>query len=231
MANIIKKQYYPLSDLIGVDGDLTTNTLSLFDPQNPTINKSSIVLLKERFFKSDWVKNLKDDFKFTGIKANLVDIDNDFVYKRNIDIVNRDLKLVNSTCEYTTECKEQDAREKLKNEVERRLFSFINIEIRKQDDLYYKNDLASLNKDDKIDFYLRGIDDLEVTLTIDSIYKNYISLNNIKSVEDAITSGACGEEPLFLTEQNRIEFNEKFKYLLQVKFLGNLATVKGQLKR
>jgi len=249
MANLIKKEYYPISDRIGIELDINNNTVSLFEPENPATNKNEIRLFQTRFFKADWIKNLKDDLFFKTIKTNLIDTKNELMqFSGEASSFKKDLKekpeFMEKTC--LIEGCEQAYSEELMNEFERLISPFLTIEVRKQNDLLYKNSLDKINEEE-LNFYLKGIDDFEVLLSVDSLHKNYIDLEDIRVFQDydfQVSKADDYQNQLNITEHTRFiapfykpPFQEqplvggKVRYLLNVKLYGNLTTYKGKVKR
>jgi len=251
MVKLIKKEYYPISDRIGLRLDIDNNNISLYEPENPTTNKNEIRLFQTRFFKADWIKNLKDDLFFKMIKTSLIDTKNKlmmftahvtFDTGEGFPYAGKSVATFDSIDCFKEGCS-LSYSEKLMNEFERLIAPFLTIEIRKQNDLLYKNSIDKINEEE-LNFYLEGVDDFEVLLSVDSLYKNYIDLKDVKVYEDFQSTAVKVDEYstiALITEHSRYiapsgdrlvgtppSISGVVNYLFNVKLFGNLTTYKGK---
>jgi len=246
---LIKKEFYPVSSRIGIKLGIDKNSVSLFDPENPTVNKTEIRLFVDKFFKSDWIKNLKDDLFFKKIKVDMIDTTNSLAgfVERKVHSVAEDGELTTEETDCFIAGCSRSYSQKLMEEYTRLLFPFLNIEVRKQNDLLYKNSLDKIDEE-ALRFYLQGIDDFEVILVVDTLHKNYVNLNDVKVYEDYQLSNATAYDVID-TAYGKVVESQKFvapagkhligqpdfiggevTYLLNVKMYGNLTTYKGKIK-
>jgi len=242
MGVVKRRLYYPVSTMVGVRINTDTNELQMFEPENPAIAKTEITLLKDNseFFASDYMKNLKDDIDFSSIEFQVLDMKNSLSHFSDLretpvtdagtgEAMISKCNLPNCPIAYS---------EELKNEFERLLSPFLNVEIDKQNDILYRNSLDKIEKNSKVEFVLRGIDRFNVKLRVDSLYKNYVELRDVRVYTEALATTAIKPSDLsdtafyfseksFVAPRDKDSIGGTVEYLLKLTMYGNIVNKKG----
>jgi len=245
-----KRETYPVSStvllVVGEDG-----RIKLTDPSTPSAAGTEVILFKNKFFKSDFTKYLKDNMLFKKIMPSFLPA----LLGVNYSLTtanNQDPSTFPDGSEYlegynperdTTGVKRVDL-EMLK-ELEKVIFPYLHITIQIQDDILYRNDLLSAMLDDKVNFKNLGADNMEVIVSADSKITDYVDLNKVWIDQNfQIGGGGVALNPagdanvngkiIYGWGRKQFTYGKEFGEIiipLQIKLQGIIVQYKGTLKK
>jgi hypothetical protein len=241
MSTVKRKVYLPTSGRVGIRVDTPNNKVEFFEPENPTIGKSEIKIFTDsEFFKTEYSKNLTDDVDFKRVDVELIETTNELSLRENSnEYVTQDGVAPSLIESETDRVMEINFNKELMEEYRRLIFPFLTLEVRRQNDLLYKNTLSDIDKE-KLEFVQKGLDTMEVKLGVESMISNYVDLSEVKADFKHGASGVAKrnelEDKLYMYSNNSFvsvnpdKANGVIEYLLDVKFFGNILTSKGNIK-